>query len=53
MKLSKELLGAMTLVCKDKFNTTLTNIKKELTDLRNKFTKLEPALVFSKNINNK
>ena len=53
MKLDKEVLAGMVLYYKGKFNTTLTNINKELTDLRNKFTKLESDLVISKNINTK
>ena len=35
MKLSKEVLAGMVLDYKDKFDTTLTNINKELTHLRN------------------
>ena len=53
MKLGKEVLAGMVLDYKDKFDTTLTNIKNELTDLRNKFTEMESDLVISKNINNK
>ena len=50
MKLGKVLAGVV-LDYKDKFDTTLTNINKELTDLRNKSTKLESDLAISKNIN--
>ena len=53
MKLGKEVLAGMVLDYRDKFDTTLTNINKELTDLRNKFTKLESDLAISKNINTK
>ena len=53
MKLGKEVLAGMVLDYKDKFYNTLTNINKELTDLRNKFTKLESDLAISKNINTK
>ena len=53
MKLGKKVLAGMVLDYKDKFDTTLTNINKELTDLRNKFTKLESDLAVSKNINAK
>ena len=38
MKLCKEVLAGIVLDYKDKFDTTLMNINKELTDLRNKFT---------------
>ena len=51
MKLGKEVLAGMVLDYKDKFDTTLTNIKNELTDLRNKFTEMESDLAISKNIN--
>ena len=53
MKLDKEVLPGMVLDYKDKFDTTLTNINKELTDLRNKFAKLESDLAISKNANTK
>ena len=53
MKSSKEVLAGMVLDYKDKFDTDNTNIKKELTDLRNKFTKLESNLAISKNKNSK
>ena len=43
----------MVLDYKDKFDTFLTNINKELTDLQNKFTKLESDLAISININTK
>ena len=52
MKLGKVLAGVV-LDYKDKFDTTLTNINKELTDLRNKSAKLKPDLAISKNINTK
>ena len=53
MKLDKEVLQGMVLDYKDNFDTTLTNINKELTDLRIKFTKLESDPAISKNINTK
>ena len=53
MKLGKEMLAGMVLDCKEKFDTTHTNINKKLTDLRLKFTKLESDLAISKNINSK
>ena len=39
MTLGKEVLAGMVLDYKDTFDITLTNINKELTELRNKFTK--------------
>ena len=53
MKFGKEVLVVTVLDYKDKFDTTLTKINKELTDLRNKFTKLESDLAISKNISSK
>ena len=53
MKGSKEVLAGMVLDYKYKFDTAHTNIKKELTDLQNKFTKLESDLAISKNKNSK
>ena len=53
MELGKEVLTCMVLDYKDKFDTTLTKINKELTNLRNKFRKLENDLAISKNINSK
>ena len=53
MKLGKKVLAGMVLDYKDKVDTTLTNINKELADLRNKFTKLESDLDINKNINSK
>ena len=52
-KFGKEVLAGMVLDYKDKFGTTLTNMNKELTHIRNKFTKLESDLAISKNINTK
>ena len=52
-KFGKEVLVGTVLDYKDKFDTTLTKINKDLTDLRNKFTKLESDLAISKNINSK
>ena len=53
MKLGKEVLAGMVLDYKDKFDTTLTNINKELIDLPNKFMKPESDLAISENINSK
>ena len=53
MKLGKEVLAGMFLDCKEKSDTTLTSINKELTDLRNKFTKSESDLAISENVNTK
>ena len=50
MTLGKEVLPGIVLDYKDKFDITLANSNKELTELRNKFTKLESDLVISKNI---
>ena len=47
------MLVRMFLDYKDRFDTTVTNINKELTDLRNKFSKLKSDVSISKNINNK
>ena len=52
-KLGKEVLVRMVLDYKERFDTTVTNINKELTDLRNKFSKLKSDVSISKNINNK
>ena len=52
-KFGKEVLIGLVLDYKDKFDTTLTNMNKELTHIRNKFTKLESDLAISKNINTK
>ena len=41
MKLGKEVLAGMILDYKNKSDTTQMNINKELTDLQNKFSKLE------------
>ena len=52
-KLGKEVLVRMVLDYRVRFDTTVTNINKELTDLRNKFSKLKSDVSISKNINNK
>ena len=44
MELGKEVLAGMVLNQKDKLDTVLTNINQEVTDLCNKFTKLESDL---------
>ena len=53
MKIGQKVLVCMVLDYKDKFDATLTNINKELVDLRNIFTKLEPDLAIIKNTKNK
>ena len=40
----------MVLDCKDKFDTILISINKEMTDLQNKFTKPESDPATSKNV---
>ena len=45
MKLGKEVLAVMVLDYKDKFDTTLTSINKELTDLRSKSRNLNLILL--------
>ena len=44
---------ALTLEYEAKFDNTLSNIKKELSELRNDFKKIESELPVSKNVNNK
>ena len=44
---------ALTLEYEAKFDNTLSNIKKELSELRNDFKKIESELSVSKNVNNK
>ena len=44
MKLGSKVLEGMVLDQKDKLDTALTNLSKEVTDLCNKFTKLESDL---------
>ena len=53
MELGKEVITCMVLDYKDKFDTILKKINKKVTDLRNKFRKLEYDLAISKNINSK
>ena len=48
MKLGKKVLAGMFLDYKNKFDTTQTSIKKELTDRRSKFTKREFDLALGK-----
>ena len=43
-KLGKEVLADMVFDQKEKLDTALTNINKEVTDLCKKFTKLESDL---------
>ena len=45
MKLGKEVLAVTVLDYKDKFDTTLTSINKELTDLRSKSRNLNLILL--------
>ena len=52
-KLTKDEVIALTLEYQTKFDNTLSNINKELSELRNDFKKIETELPFSKNLNNK
>ena len=52
-KLTKDKVIALTLEYQTKFDNTLSNINKELSELRNDFKKIETELPFSKNLNNK
>ena len=50
-KLTKD--DALTLEYQAKFDNTLSNINKELSELRNNFKKIESELSVSKNLNDK
>ena len=49
----KSDLARLVIDYQNKFDTVLNNINSELLDLKNKFTKLEPDLEISRNVNNK
>ena len=52
-KLTKDEVIALTLEYQAKFDNTLSNINKELSELRNDFEKIESELSVSKNVNSK
>ena len=52
-KLTKDEVIAMGLEYQAKFNKTLSNINKELSELRNDFKKIESELSVIKNVNRK
>ena len=52
-KLTKDEVIAMGLEYQAKFNKTLSNINKELSELRNDFKKIESELSVIKNVNSK
>ena len=52
-KLTKDEVIALTLEYQSKFDNTLSNINRELSELRNDFKKIESELSVSKNVNNK
>ena len=52
-KLKKDEVIAFTLEYQAKFDSTLSNINKELSKLRNDFKKVESELSVSKNVNSK
>ena len=52
-KLIKDEVIALTLEYQAKFDNTLSNINKELSERRNEFKKIESALSVSKNVNSK
>ena len=52
-KLTKDEVIALTLEYQAKFDNTLSNINRELSELRNDFKKIESELSASKNVNSK
>ena len=52
-KLTKDEMIALTLEYQAKFDNALSNINKELTELRNDFKKIESELSVSKSVNSK
>ena len=52
-KLTKDEVIALTLKYQAKFDNTLSNINRELSELRNNFKKIESELSVSKNVNSK
>ena len=52
-KLTKDEVTALTLKYRAKFDTTLSNINRELSEIRNDFKKIESKLSVLKNVNSK
>ena len=52
-KLTKDELVNLSLEYQSKFNSTLANIDKDMSELRNDFKKLEADLVISRAVNTK
>ena len=52
-KLTKDEVIALTLEYQAKFDNTLSNINRELSEFRNDFKKIESELSVSKNVNSK
>ena len=52
-KLTKDEVTALTLEYQAKFDSTLSNINKQVSELRSDFKKIESELSVSKNVNNK
>ena len=52
-KLTKDEVIALPLEYQAKFDNTLSNINKELSELRNDFKQIESELCVSKNVNSK
>ena len=51
-KLTKEELSNMVIDYQNKFDNMLSNINAELTFLRDRFTKIESQLLFTRRVNN-
>ena len=52
-KLTKDEVIALTLEYQAKFDNTLSNINRDLSELRNDFKKVESELSVSRNVNSK
>ena len=52
-KLTKDEVTALTLKYRAKFDNTLSNINRELSEIRNDFKKIESELSVLKNVNSK
>ena len=52
-KLTKDEVTALTLEYQAKFGSTLSDINKQVSELRSDFKKIESELSVSKNVNNK
>ena len=52
-KLTKDEVTALILEYQAKFDSTLSNINKQVSELRSDFKKIESELSVSKNVNNK